>query len=51
MQKNFGFLKIFGVSTQTRKIEPVQTFCGQGDQFFMTLCGHLLWTATNLFAH
>jgi len=24
------FFEIYGVSAQTRKVEPVRTFCGQG---------------------
>jgi len=27
--KNFGYFKIYGVSTRTREFEPVWTFCRQ----------------------
>jgi len=42
--KNFGFFKIYGVSTvhtDKRGIEPVRTFSGQGGggQLFAILCG------------
>jgi len=29
-QKNFRFFKIYGVSAQTRRVEPGQAFCEQG---------------------
>jgi len=48
--KNFVFFEIYDVSAQIRgerAVEPVRTFCGQGegDQFLAILCGRLLWTA------
>jgi len=47
--KNIGFFEIYGVSARTRgeRVEPVRTVCGQGKrgQFFVVLCGRLLWTA------
>jgi len=45
--KNLRFSEIYGVSARTRKVKPVRTFCGQGgkgSQFFVILCGRLLWT-------
>jgi len=30
VQKNVGFFEIYGVSTQTRGVQPVWTFFGQG---------------------
>jgi len=48
--KNFGFFKIYGVSARTSGegvVEPVRTFFGQvgrRSQFFVILCGRLLWT-------
>jgi len=30
--KNFGLFEIYGVSAQSRGVEPVQTFCGQGER-------------------
>jgi len=44
--KTFEFFENFGVSSRTRRegVEPVTTFCGQGGQFFVILCGYLLWT-------
>jgi len=44
--KNVGFFEIDGVSAWTRErgVEPVGTFCGQGEggQFFAILCKRLL---------
>jgi len=30
-EQHFGFFEIYGVSARTRGVEPVQTFCGQGE--------------------
>jgi len=30
--KNFGFFEIYDVPAQTRRVEPVRTFCGQGGE-------------------
>jgi len=30
--KNFGFFQIYGVSTCTMRVEPVQTFCRQKER-------------------
>jgi len=47
--KKFGFYFKFMVSARTRGggVESVHTFCGQvgGGQFFVILCGRILWTA------
>jgi len=49
--KNFRFFEIYGVSADARTkgegVEPVRTFFGQGEggQFFVILCGRLLWLA------
>jgi len=42
-----GFFKIYGVSAQTRRVEPVRTFFGkEGEgQIFAILCGRALWSA------
>jgi len=47
--KNFKFFKIYGVSARKRGDELARTFCGQGrvGQYFVILCGRLLWTAPN----
>jgi len=42
--QNFG---IYGVSARNKVIEPMQTFCGEGNQSFAILCERLLWTAPN----
>jgi len=32
--KNYEFFKIYDLSARTREIEPVRTFCGQGESIF-----------------
>jgi len=37
--KNFGFFEIYGVSVRSKGVEPVRTFCGQGEEInFLRLC-------------
>jgi len=43
--KTSDFFEINGMSARTKEVEPVWTFCGQGDQFFAILSGRLLLTA------
>jgi len=44
--KNLECFEIYGVSTRTRGVEPVRTFCEHGgSSIFRDLCGRLLWTA------
>jgi len=49
--KKLQTFQIYGVSARKRGVEPVRTFCGQGEgQSFATLCKRLLWTALNTIA-
>jgi len=51
--KNFGFLKIYGMSARTTEVELVRTFFGLGIGvlfFAIFFRGHLLWTAPNRFS-
>jgi len=50
--KNLGFFEIFGVSARTRRVEPVRTFCGQGERgsIFRDFVRTTLWTVPNCFS-
>jgi len=50
VQKNFGFFEIYGVSTRTKRVEPVQNFVDKGGrgQLFAILCRRPLWPASNV---
>jgi len=49
VQKNFGFIEIYGVPTRARgrRLSQFGHFADKGEwgQFFAILCGRLLWSA------
>jgi len=48
--KHFGFFEIYGVSARTRgRVEPVRTFCGQGEGVFLQMRTSALFNAKKNF--